>query len=289
MEYMYLKYFAEDEDYPIFVQSGQHDGDMPIHYHNDFSELVMVTNGTATHVVDNEKYFIKKGDVFVINNHTSHGYEDPHDFKIYNIMYKTEYLYHSVNDIRKSAGFHALFVIEPYLAKEHNFNSRLTLELSDFEFGNQLISSMLMEYTQKNEGYQTFVQSYFMQLIVFLSRKYNFTEINKKDTIIHFATAISYMENHFKEPLSLQMLASKANISTRHFTRIFYETYETTPMNYVLQLRLQYACHLLKKSKLTIIEIAYESGFNDSNYFARQFKNIYGITPTKYRSDIKLL
>jgi AraC-like DNA-binding protein len=283
MENMYLNYFTKDEEFPLFVQYGEHTDSMPVHYHNDFSELVLVLSGTATHMVDNENYYIKKGDVFVINSNTSHGYINPYGFKICNIMYKSDFLYKSVSDIKKSAGFHALFVIEPYLAKEHKFNSRLTLELSDFDKGTNLIASMIEEYNKNIEGYQTLVQSYFMELIVFLSRAYSLSEANTTESIINIANAISFMENKFKESLTLQSLAEKANLSTRHFTRIFNETYKTTPMNYILQLRLHYACNLLKMSKLTVLEIAYESGFHDSNYFTRQFKKFYGITPTNYR------
>jgi AraC-like DNA-binding protein len=286
MEYMYLNYFANN-NFPFFIQYGEHEDNMPIHYHKDFSELVLVLSGTAIHIVDNEKYFIKKGDIFVINKNTSHGYENPDNFKICNIMYTSEYLFDSVNDIKKSAGFHALFVIEPYLAKEHNFNSRLTLELSELEKGKELIAYMFLEYTKKPEGFQTLIQAHFMELIVFLSRRYNLSEVKTKDSAINLATAISHMENYFNKSLTLQELAEKANLSPRHFTRIFNETYKTTPMHYILKLRLQHACTLLIKSKQSILEIALESGFNDSNYFTRQFKNFYGITPTQYRLSNK--
>lgn len=284
MEYMYLNFFAND-NFPFFIQYGKHDDTMPIHYHEDFSELVLVLSGTAIHIVDNEKYFIKKGDVFVINKNTSHGYEKPIDFKICNIMFTSEYLFHSVNDIKKSAGFHALFVIEPYLAKEHNFNSRLTLNLTDLEKVKAVIDNMISEYSLKPEGYQTLIQAHFMELIVFLSRRYDFFEVKVKNAVINMANALSYMENHYKEPVTLQALAEKANLSPRHFTRIFRETYKTTPMNYILKLRLQTAGTLLLNSRKSILEIALETGFNDSNYFTRQFKSFYGITPTLYRKQ----
>ncbi|HEX3075583.1 MAG TPA: helix-turn-helix domain-containing protein [Lachnospiraceae bacterium] len=287
MEYFYLNYFTKDDEFPFFVQYGKHEENLKIHYHYDFSELVIVLSGTATHIVDNERYIIKKGDVFVINCSTSHGYEDPVNFKICNIMFKSAFLYRSVSDIKRTAGFHALFVIEPYLAKLHNFYSRLTLELSDYEIGKRLITSLIDEYTEMEEGYQTFIQAYFMQLVVFLSRRYSLAETKAKDSIINIASAISYMENHFKEQLTLQTLAELANISVRHFSRIFQETYNMTPMNYLLQLRMQNACSLLKNSKHAITDIAYESGFNDSNFFTRQFKKTYGVTPTKYRSDYR--
>lgn len=285
MEYMYLHYFTKNTNFPFFIQIGEHDRGMPIHYHSDFSELVIVLNGTATHVVNSEKYFIKKGDVFVINENTSHGYEETCDLKICNIMYKPEHLYQVGNDLRKSSGYEALFVIEPFLVREYSFKSKLKLTLSDFEKVKDVIFDMIHEYQNKYQGYQTMIYSHFMELVVFLSRQYDIISSEVKDNVINIAKAVSYMENNFREHINLKDLADKAELSVRHFNRIFKESYKTTPINYVLRLRIQYASLLLRKSKLSISEIAYESGFDDSNYFTRQFKKIMGASPKEYRTN----
>lgn len=286
MDYLYLYYFTKDANFPFFIQYGEHNLDMPIHYHADFSELVIVLNGTATHTVDSEEYLIKKGDVFVINGNTSHGFKTTCDFKICNIMYKSEDLHEVGNDLKKSSGYQALFVIEPFLAKEHNFKSKLHLSPSHHEKVRELISDMISEYENKYQGYQTLIYSHFMELVVFLSRQYDLISPEMKDNIINIAKAISYMENHFQEQLKLDDLADKAKLSVRHFNRIFKENYKTTPINYILRLRIQHACLLLRKSTLRISDIAYESGFDDSNYFTRQFKKIMGSSPKDYRSNV---
>ena len=283
MDYMYLHYFTKDTSFPFFIQFGGHANDMPIHYHADFSELVIVLNGMANHVVNSEKYFIKKGDVFVINRNTSHGYEDTCDLKICNIMYKPKYLYQVGNDLKKSSGYQALFVIEPFLAKEYSFKSRLQLNISDYKKAKEIIFDMVDEYQSKYEGYQTMLYSHFMELVVFLSRKYDFASSGLKDNVINIAKAVSYLENHFREHINLNDLASKADLSTRHFNRIFKENYKTTAINYIIRMRIEYACLLLRKSKLKISDIAYKSGFDDSNYFTRQFKKVIGFSPKEYR------
>ncbi|OOM82469.1 HTH-type transcriptional activator RhaS [Clostridium puniceum] len=285
MDSMYLHYFTEEDNFPFFIQYGKHDMDMPIHYHSDFSELVIVLNGTATHVVDSEEYFIKKGEVFVINGNTSHGYKNTCDLKICNIMYKPDHLHEFGNDLRKSSGYQALFVIEPFLVKKHNFKSKLHLTLSNYEKVREIISDIINEYNHRYQGYKTMIYSYFMELVVFLSRQYDLISLDMNDNIINIAKAISYMENHFQEQINLNELAYEAKLSVRHFNRIFKENYKTTPMSYILKLRIQYACLLLRKSTLRICDVAYESGFNDSNYFTRQFKKITGYSPKEYRSN----
>ncbi|WP_238476038.1 helix-turn-helix domain-containing protein [Clostridium manihotivorum] len=283
---MHLSIFTKDTNFPFFIQLGKHENNMPVHYHVDFSELVIVLKGTADHIVNSEKYFIKKGDVFIINKNTFHGYDNASDFRICNIMYKPEHLYQVGRDLEKSLGYQALFVVEPSLAKESNFDSKLQLTLSDYEKVKDLILDMIDEYENKKQGSQTMVYSHFMELVVFLSRLHDLSGSGINSNLINIAKATSYMENNFQNPINLKDLADEAGISVRHLDRIFKEHYKTTPINYLLRLRIQYACLLLKKSDYTISDVAYESGFGDSNYFARQFKKIMGFSPKDYRSNI---
>jgi AraC-like DNA-binding protein len=282
---MPLENFTKDINYPFFIQYGFHDSDLYMHTHADFSELVIVMNGTAMHKVDNESYFVKKGDIFVISDNTSHGYEKTNDFRICNIMYRPERLLSSDYDVRKLAGFHALFVIEPYLTMERSFQSRLKLSLADFDQVNSIIGCMVQEYHKKTDGWKTMINSRFMMLVVLLSRAYSLPSYDVKSDIINIAKSVSYIESNFKDPISIDRLAAQSNLSTRHFTRIFRDTYQTTPSNYILTLRMQHACLLLKNTSLNISEIAFQSGFNDSNYFTRQFGNLFHITPTQYRNQ----
>lgn len=284
MPQMKLNYFTKDESFPFFIQYGRHDEDLFIHTHEDFFELVIVLEGSASHIVDDEKFHIEKGDVFVIGNNTSHGYQDTDNFRICNIMYSLENLFQGNYDITKSAGFHALFLLEPYVSKEHKFSSRLKLTLDDFDKTCNIIAMMISEYENKSEGWRTLVQSSFMALVVTLSRLYEFNQSFKKSDIINIAIAISHIENHFNEEISIQTLANLSHYSIRHFLRIFIDTYHTTPINYINSLRIRNACLLLVDSSIPICDIALRCGFNNSNYFSRIFKKQLGITPTGYRS-----
>ena len=129
----FLNWFTQDETFPFFIQYGTHDEDLCLHTHADFSELVIVLSGTATHVVDGEEYPIRKGDVFVISNNTAHGYKHPKNFHICNIMFHLSYFLDYQSDIKTTAGFHALFVIEPTLTKTQGFKRQLTLNLAQYE------------------------------------------------------------------------------------------------------------------------------------------------------------
>lgn len=283
MSVAHLEWFTQDKQFPFFIHYGGHDKDVELHEHLDFSELVVVLNGNATHIVNTESSFIKKGDVFVINEKTSHAYKDPLDFKICNIMYRPDMLRSAGPDLRTSNGYQALFVLEPYYRNIHPYNSKLSLPIPNLEYVSTLISAMIKEYNDKLQGYQTMLISRFMELVVYLSRQYDSQEQGMHSNLMHLANAISYIEDHYLESVSLEQIAQKSDISVRHLNRIFQSYFHTTPMSYLQRLRLDRACTLLKQTKLAITEVSYECGFNDSNYFTRQFTKTFGLSPKAYR------
>lgn len=283
---MELNFFTQDSGFPFFIQYGQHDDFMRIHNHKDFSELVCVLEGNGIHHVNQESYFIKKGDVFVINSETAHGYSQLKDFRICNIMFDYNTFFSMPLDIKKTAGFHSLFHIEPYLTKEQQFKSHLKLSLSDFEYTEKLIAHMIREYDMKPPGYMTLLRCYFLELCVFFARLYSEQQLIQKDHHIQIAEVVAFMDAHYTEPFSVSELAKKAMLSDRHFSRIFTRTYKISPIQYIHQLRLEKAALLLKNSDAPITEIAYLCGFNDSNYFTKHFKQHFGLTPSAYRKLI---
>lgn len=289
MNTMYLNYFTNDDSFPFFIQYGYHDEDVFMHCHADFSELVIVMNGTALHHVNQDSWFIKKGDVFVLGHDVTHGYAETNELQICNIMFPEKTLLDSDFDTRKLPGFHALFVIEPYLTKNHEFQSHLSLNLQQFEQIHSLTDIMIQEYQSAKTGRKTLLTSYFMILVTLLSRFYQLPDKRNTENIMNIAKSVSYIENHFTEAIPNSKLAKISNLSARHFSRLFTATYHTTPGNYILSLRMQYACHLLASSTDSISEIALQCGFNDNNYFSRQFHKFYGFSPREYRKTKKII
>ncbi|MNN81660.1 HTH-type transcriptional activator RhaS [compost metagenome] len=102
--------------------------------------------------------------------------------------------------------------------------------------------------------------------------------------MMHLASAISFIEDHYLEQVTLEQIASRSDISVRHLNRIFRAYYQTSPIAYLQRLRLDRACTLLKQTNLSVTEISYECGFNDSNYLTRQFKRTFGMSPKSFRN-----
>lgn len=285
MENMRLNYFTMDESFPFFIQYGGHEDSMFMHGHEDFSELVVVMDGSAEHIVGNERYPIKKGDVFVMGSGIQHGYDSVRELKLCNIMFRPEALLSGDYDIRQHAGFHALFLLEAQINAEQGFRSRLKLTPSDFAEIGQLLDAAVDEYSSELPGKKTLLLSYFLQIAVRLSRFYDAP--SRQPELSGMAEAAAFMENHYMEDISIKQLLEISHYSQRHFIRLFSAAYSTTPQKYLMNIRMRRACAMLRESSLSVTEIALRCGFGDSNYFSRAFRKASGMTPSQYRKGVQ--
>ena len=288
-EPMYLHYFTSETIFPFFIQYGHHDRNHKWHYHADFYELMIVLDGTARHQVNHQNYYIKRGDVFIFGEGVSHCFKDAKDLHICNIMFQPSALADRYHDLGQMAGYHDLFIIEPYLSQNDKFQHYLKLRFRQFDEANSLIHGMYEEYHSDRPGRRTMVMSYFQILVTYLSRCYGEQKQEGEDdrTSLRIARSVSCMEQNFRDDFSVQELAEMSYVSERHFLRQFAEVYHTTPHQYLMRLRLQHACDLLENEKngLSIADIAYESGFQSNSYFSRIFRKTYGVTPMEYRKE----
>ena len=94
---------------------------------------------------------------------------------------------------------------------------------------------------------------------------------------------LKYMEEHYKEKVTLSMLAGRAGMNEQYFCRFFRKMTGKTPITYLNDYRIGHAAEALIKSDARIVEICYENGFENVSYFIRKFKEAKGMTPKEYR------
>ncbi len=98
---------------------------------------------------------------------------------------------------------------------------------------------------------------------------------------------VNYIEQHFSENISQQTLCKVINVSPQQLCRMFKECFETRPIEFLAQKRIKTACDMLCHTDKKIELIAYDTGFNNFNYFCREFKKIIKMTPSEYRNSFK--
>ena len=95
--------------------------------------------------------------------------------------------------------------------------------------------------------------------------------------------ALDYLREHMCcDDVSNVLLANLCDLSERRFTELFASCMHYSPKQYLIRLRLQKACALLKAGDLTVTDIAYNCGFRSVPYFSRIFKEKTGSSPTEY-------
>lgn len=97
--------------------------------------------------------------------------------------------------------------------------------------------------------------------------------------------ALKYMSEHLHERPTLEDIATSAGLSISHFSAVFRHHMGTSPIDYFITMKIQYACHLLDTTRKTIKAIALELGYEDPYYFSRLFRKIMGKAPASYRKQ----
>lgn len=99
---------------------------------------------------------------------------------------------------------------------------------------------------------------------------------------------MQYIHQNYMHDISLDAIAGHAGISKSTVLNLFRKYLHITPINYLINYRLNEAAWLLSKTEKKINTISDETGFNNVDYFCRLFKKHYHLTPTEYRKK-KLL
>ena len=94
---------------------------------------------------------------------------------------------------------------------------------------------------------------------------------------------VRLMQENFNQELTLEEFAQSVNLSVWRLSHIFKSEIGLSPIHYLRSLRMVKAGNLLETSFLSVKEIAHAVGINDESHFVRDFKIIYGVTPTRYR------
>ncbi|HEX2950379.1 MAG TPA: AraC family transcriptional regulator [Armatimonadota bacterium] len=99
--------------------------------------------------------------------------------------------------------------------------------------------------------------------------------------------AITYLENHYDERLSNEMLAELCCVTPEHFIRRFHRCTGMTPVKYLQEHRVRIAAQYLLFSERSIEDIATCTGFGNRAYFTRIFTRITGFSPAAYRRTLR--
>lgn len=274
----------EKLDFPLIVERASSHPPWPPHSHS-YEELVLIESGTADHFVNQtQRYPLMAGNVFVIKPHSTHSYDNTQSLGLINIRFIPNRLALPLTTMRQMPGYHALFNLEPKYRAKHQFDSRLRLGMTDLKHARDLAIRMGEEMTRREAGYEFACLSNFMCLIAFLCRCFSQSSTPHLQPLLRVDNAIQHLEANYRSPISLQSLADQTHHSVSSLLRDFKFATGKSPIQYLLAMRLRKAADmLLERPDLNVTETALAVGFNDSNYFSRQFKKQFNVSPRAFK------
>jgi AraC-like DNA-binding protein len=187
-------------------------------------------------------------------------------------------------DMVSLPGYHALFTLEPIFRQRDSFESRLRLTPEQLQNIADLVRRLELESQSESPGRKFASLAYFMLIVADLCRYYSHTVDPAAQQLLRLGRVIGYMQEHWADQFTLDDLARIGYMSRRTLTREFGRVMGCSPIEYLIRLRINRAVDLLRRSNARITDIAFQTGFQDSNYFARQFRATIGCSPREFRS-----
>ena len=225
-------------------------------------ELVLIRRGTGVITVEEKTYTAKPGDLFYFSPGVKHSLRvegEPY-MEFYGMHFRyppdTEPLpipvyLHLLSPARLEGVFASLY--EVYREKEYLFEWQQRLYLQQI-----LCEIEIRRHTQCTPG----------------------TEKRVRRVLL-------YIDEDPCRKMTLEELVAVAGIGKTRLTEAFRQQTSTTPMQYIIRKRLEFARELLQETDLPVAEIAERSGFCDPFYFSRCFSRHYGRSPRKFREETR--
>lgn len=254
----------------------------PLHWHEEI-ELLYQLNGRSDIQIDGEKYQIQNKLLTVIDSrqvHSIHTYSDTSMFICVHISKKLIEKY--IPDI----DLYRIYCI-PDDIPDSQFPEYLSV-CRQMEALLRLYITDKPAWQMESEG---IILQVLAQLIRHFSRKSAPDEIGlssaDRTSFNRIRDVITYVEEHFREPISLQDIAGHLGLGREYFCRFFKKNMGMSFLRYLNEVRISHVYRDLEQTDAPIAEIAEKNGFLNQKLFNRTFREVYGCTPSAVRRKSK--
>ncbi|WP_204180335.1 MULTISPECIES: AraC family transcriptional regulator [unclassified Staphylococcus] len=251
-------------------------GYIPIHWHHAL-QFMYVVNGTLNVSIGDDTFNIKKGDGLFINSNVVH--ELTSEFS------QTEYFCWNI-EIPETINYLEFNYVSEIINKAH-YVPYIYLSQDDKQQREllEMVNSAGQIYEKQNSYFELDITAKYYKAIKWLLL--HLAEVNEQKRYYfdyRIKRLITYLQDHFHKKISLQMLSEEIHMSKSETVRCFKFYVNQTPMQYLVNLRLEHSIRMLRsKHPYTITEIAMACGFSTTSYFIKVFKEKYKLTPKQFQ------
>jgi len=237
-----------------------------IHYHSRF-EVYYLRKGICWYFIDHKSYRLTSGDIALIPAGTIHKTNYETDTYSRSLFYCEEsYIPESVR---------ALLPGLPYFAGSGEVAEQIS----------HIFAVLQKEYEEPDAFSQDILRSKAAELFLLIARESRAGQPQKEESPI-VEKAVRYIQAHYADTVTLQDVASYCFVSREHLSRSFKKETGFGFNEYLNVYRLKKANSMLRENPTCrVSEVALKCGFNDSNYFTKQYKKMYGTAPYKSRKE----
>ena len=247
------------------------------HEHEDL-EIILCLQNNYTIIMPEKTFVLKEGDILFIPPHSMHELVAPEEGARFILLFNLSLL----------NNFHNPKPIYDFLSKPILYRLREKQHLYVSAYAS--ILNMVRLYFSDNPMAECAIYSELLNLLYIICEEEQpqITSLDNTKQIEgfdKFVTILDYIDNNYREELSLEDVAKKAGFSKYHFSRLFKQYANTTFYDYLSNKRIAVATDLLMKN-VPVTDIAFQTGFNNLTTFCRCFKKITGCSPTQYKMKL---
>lgn len=247
-----------------------------LHYHN-YLEIGICYAGKGDVILGEKTYPFEAGSIMIIPPYFLHTTNSIKGTKAY-----WEWFYFDVETIL-SQQYDTNMIKAKYL-KQKIYEKSHYMNVQKNEKLKRILELIRLECLEKVEFYQESLRGLTQTLLVEMIR-INAKEKENYEKNMFLAPAIQYIEEHFFEEIYIPQLAEVCNMSESYFRKLFVSSIHMKPIDFINFVRIQKACHLIKRTEKSMEEIAYRVGFGTISTFNRNFKKLFGISPYQWKKS----
>lgn len=221
---------------------------------------------------------LKAGDIILINSNIVHSTQSPCSNHIFVLQIPLSFIQKLTKEEYNVSWMFNLDTLKNQKKNDQSLREILTRLTQIFK--SQELSQQLLTKSELYNLLSLLVSEY--RQIISVAPK-----INKMATQTKMAEIMRYIQEHYKEDISLTHISECFNYSTSYFSKLFKKYVGINFTDYLTSIRLNHAQNLLINSDWSIVDIAIESGFNNTRTFYNAFTHFYKVSPSDYRKNKK--
>lgn len=274
LDFMFTPILQNGDQHPLggrllYLSTAKYEQDWncSVHAHN-FSELFFITGGKGFFMAKGRKFPIERSQLVIINPHVEHAEFSSRDQPL-------EYMVLGIDGLQFTpmvpSDSPVIHIPQPHPKIEFYMNA-LRDEMQLSLYGHEAVCQNLLNII----------------LLLILRHKEIRVSITAYNDVSAECIAVKdYIDAHFKDPITLELLAQQAHQNKYYIAHTFKDAFGISPIKYLMERRVEESKYLLDETDFSISQIASIIGFSSSSHYSQAFRRLTDMSPNEYRKKFR--